>query len=65
MSEYEVTVRREFAGRPFKARTNGAGSCVYLPTDGRLDAVADSKTNVVLRVPVVGLVQWAKETGDA
>lgn len=37
MTEYTVTDRREFAGRLFKARTNGGGACVYLPTDAIRD----------------------------
>lgn len=56
--EYTVVDHREFDGRPFKARTNGGGVCVYLPTE--LDAVADSKTGRVLAVPAGGLVAFAK-----
>jgi hypothetical protein len=59
MTTYSVTEWRVFAGRRFKARTNGAGACVYLP-EGGLDAVADSKTGRVLSVPAAGLVAYAK-----
>lgn len=56
---YGVSARRLFHGRLFRARTNGAGACVYLPADG-LDAVGDSKTGVVLVVPAGGLVEFAR-----
>jgi Domain of unknown function (DUF397) len=53
---------RVFEGRVFRKATasNGGGGCVYLPSDGELDAVADSKTGVVLTVPADGLVAFAK-----
>jgi hypothetical protein len=59
MTTYSVTEWRVFAGRRFKARTNGAGACVYLP-EGGLDAVADSKSGRVLAVPAGGLVAFAR-----
>jgi hypothetical protein len=60
MSSYEVTDYRVFDGRRFKARTNGGGACVFVRS--RLDAVADSKSGLVINVGVSGLVALAKET---
>lgn len=59
MTEYTVTDERVFAGRRFRARTNGGGACVYLAIGG-LDAIADSKSNRVLSVPAGGLVAYAR-----
>jgi hypothetical protein len=53
---------REFDGRPCrKASASGAGNdCVFLPADGRLDMVADSKTGQTLAVPAAQLVALAR-----
>jgi hypothetical protein len=55
-------LHREFEGRPCrKASASGSGNdCVYLPTDGRLDMVADSKTGATLAVPAAQLVALAR-----
>jgi len=48
---------REFGKSSF---CDGADGCVHLPTDGILNAVADSKTGTVLSASAVGLVAFAK-----
>lgn len=57
-------ITKRFQGRVFRKATasSNGGGCVFLPTDGRLDAVADSKTGVVLQVPARGLVSWARSS---
>ena len=58
------TLIQAFHGRPFrKSAASGAdieSDCLYLPVDGRLDAVADSKSGVVLTVPAAQLVTFAR-----
>lgn len=55
-------LHRAFNGRPFrKSRKSGVGNdCLYLPDDGILDAVADSKTGQTLAVPAAQLVALAR-----
>lgn len=50
-----------FNGRNFhKASRCNDGWCLYLPAEGPLDAVADSKTSQVLAIPAGQLVAFAK-----
>ena len=51
-------ITREFRNRSYRKSTfSGAGNdCVYVPSDGRLDAVADSKSGDVLRVDARALL---------
>lgn len=55
-------LRREFDGRPCrKASASGGGNdCVYLPEDGTLDIVADSKTGRTLAAPADQLLALAR-----
>lgn len=52
---------RTLDGRVFVASSAcDAGWCIGVPADGRLDAVADTKTLEVLRAPAQQLVTFAK-----
>lgn len=59
-----MNLTREFGGRVFRKSTrSGAGNdCVFLPKTDPLDAVADSKSGVVLALPARQLVALAQRS---